>query len=97
MISMKFPKTIRTYCNHCRRHTEHTVKQVRKRGRSSAHPASASVKRFARKTKGYRGFPRPQPSGDGKPTKKVDLRLVCKVCGKMHTKKGFRVKKFELV
>jgi large subunit ribosomal protein L44e len=47
--------------------------------------------------KGYHGFPRPQPSGDGKPTKKVDLRLVCKVCGKMHTKVGFRAKKFELV
>ncbi len=94
---MKHPKTIRTYCKHCKKHQEHTVKQVKKRGRSSAHPMSASVKRFDRKMKGYHGFPRPQPSGDGKPTKKVDIRMVCKVCGKMHTKVGFRAKKFELV
>jgi large subunit ribosomal protein L44e len=94
---MKYPKKVNVLCPTCRRHTEHTVKLVKKRGRSTAHPASQSVKRFERKVKGYRGFPRPQPSGDGKPTKKVDLRLICKVCGKMHTKVGFRVKKFELV
>ncbi len=93
---MKYPKTVRAFCPKCRKHQEHAVKQVRKRGRSTAHPASASVKRFERKMKGYRGFPRPQPSGDGKPTKKVDLRFVCKGCGKMHTKAGFRTKKFEL-
>lgn len=94
---MKYPKSVRTYCNHCRKHTEHTVKQIKKRARSSTHPASQSAKRFERKIRGYRGFPRPQPSGEGKPTKKVDLRLQCKVCGKMHTKVGFRIKKFELV
>ncbi len=94
---MKYPKTVKTYCNHCRKHTEHTVKQIKKRARSSTHPASQSVKRFERKMKGYHGFPRPNPSGEGKPTKKVDLRLQCKVCGKMHTKVGFRAKKFELV
>ena len=94
---MKYPKIVMALCPTCRKHTEHTVKQIKKRGRSTAHPASKSVKRFERKMKGYHGFPRPQPSGDGKPTKKVDLRLLCKVCGKMHTKSGFRIKKFELV
>lgn len=94
---MKMPKTIKTYCPKCKKHQEHTVKQVKKRARSSAHPMSQSVNRFERKTKGYRGFPRPKPKGEGKPTKKLDLRMVCKVCKKMHTKKGFRIKKFELV
>ena len=94
---MKHPKSVMRFCPKCKRNTEHTVKLQKKRARSSAHPMSASVKRFARKMKGYHGFPRPQPSGDGKPSKKVDLRMICKVCGKMQTKKGFRAKKFELV
>lgn len=94
---MKYPKTVNALCPTCRKHTQHTIKLVKKKGRSTAHPASQSAKRFERKIRGYRGFPRPQPSGEGKPTKKVDLRLQCKVCGKMHTKVGFRIKKFELV
>jgi large subunit ribosomal protein L44e len=32
-----------------------------------------------------------------KPTQKVDLRLKCEDCGKSHTKKGFRAKKFEMI
>ena len=94
---MKWPKATNTYCPKCKKHTEHTIKQVKKRARSSAHPMSQSVKRFERKTKGYRGFPRPKPKGEGKPTKKLDIRMLCKECKKMHTKKGFRAKKFELV
>ncbi len=94
---MKFPKTIKTYCATCKKHQEHTVKLASKKGRSKAHPMSQSVKRFQRKMKGYRGFPRPKPKGEGKPTKKVDLRLQCRECKKTHTKRGFRIKKFELV
>lgn len=94
---MKFPKTVRTYCSHCRKHTEHAVKQVKRKARGKGHPMSQSQKRFKRKMKGYRGFPRPNPKGEGKPTKKVDLRLECRGCKKIHTKTGFRIKKFELV
>ena len=93
---MKAPKLVRTYCPYCKKHQEHTVKVVRKRARSSAHPNSASVRRFARKEKGYGGFPKPIPKGEGKPTKKLDIKLLCKVCNKQHTKRGFRAKKFEL-
>jgi len=93
---MRWPKVIKTMCPKCKKHTEHTVKQVKKKARSKAHPMSQSVKRFERKVKGYRGFPRPKPKGEGKPTKKLDLRLICKTCNKQHTKKGFRIKKFEL-
>ncbi len=94
---MKFPKVIKTYCPTCHRHQEHTIKLASKKGRSKAHPMSQSVKGFQRKVKGYGGFPRPKPKGEGKPTKKVDIRLQCKECKKIHTKKGFRAKKFELV
>ncbi len=94
---MKFPKTMRTYCPKCRKHTEHAVKHVKKKARGKAHPLSQSAKRFKRKLKGYGSFPRPNPKGEGKPTKKVDLRFECKECKKKHTKKGFRIKKFELV
>ncbi len=94
---MKFPKVIKTYCPSCKAHKEHTIKLASKKGRSKAHPMSQSVKGFKRKLSGYGSFPRPNPKGEGKPTKKVDLRLQCKECKKIHTKKGFRAKKFELV
>jgi len=94
---MKFPKNINTYCPYCRKHTAHTVKLQKKKPRGSAHPQSKSQLRFLRKLKGYGSFPRPNPKGEGKATKKVDLRLTCSECKKMHTKKGFRIKKFELV
>ncbi len=94
---MKYPKIVNTMCKKCGKHTEHKVLQVKKRARSSRHPESQSQRRFERKTSGYGGFPRPQPSGDGKPTKKVDLRFKCNVCNKQQTRHGFRVKKFEFV
>lgn len=94
---MKFPKTIRTYCPKCKKHAGHTVKQSKRKGRSQAHPNSQSQRRFKRKMEGYGSFPRPNPKGKGKPSKKVDLRLTCKECGKAHTKKGFKAGKFELV
>jgi len=94
---MKHPKTMRMLCPKCKSHQEHTVKLASKKGRSKAHPLSQSVKRFKRKMEGYGSFPRPNPKGEGKPTKKVDLRFQCKECKKIHTKKGFRAKKFELV
>lgn len=91
------PKTQRTHCPSCNKHTEHRVEKASRKGRGKAHPESQSQRRFRRKLKGYGSFPRPKPSGRGKPTKKVDLRFKCKECGKMHTKgKGFRVKRFEL-
>ena len=94
---MKYPKTVRTLCPFCKKHTEHSIKQSKRKGRSKAHPLSQSQRRFKRKLKGYGSFPRPNPKGEGKPTKKVDLRLTCSECKKAHTKKGFRVRRFELI
>lgn len=95
---MKYPKEVKILCKKCGKHTSHKVKQEKKRVRSSAHPKSQSQRRFKRKLKGYGSFPRPNPKGDGKPAKKVDLRFKCSECNKSSIKgKGFRAKKFELV
>lgn len=92
---MKMPKTIRTYCPFCRRHTQHTVSIVKRR---KARALSWGQRQFERTLKGYGGFPRPKAEDRGKPTKKYDLRFKCNECGKMHTRgKGIRVKVLELV
>lgn len=93
---MKAPKIVRAYCPKCRKHTEHIVKIVKKRARSSRHPESQSQRRFKRKIAGYGGFPRPNPKGEGKPTKKLNLSYQCNICKKQHMRKGFRAKKYEL-
>ena len=94
---MKHPKIVRTYCPTCKKHTEHTIKVVTSRGRSKAHPMAQVKRRQIERKKGYGGHGKfSKPAVSKKPTPKVDLRIICKVCKKMHTRKGFRVKKFEL-
>lgn len=91
---MKYPKTITTFCPVCRKHTEHEVELAKKKPRRSL---AQGQRRFLRKMKGYGSFPKENPKGREKPTKRVDLRLKCKVCGKKHMHTGWRAKKFELV
>lgn len=91
---MKMPKTVRIYCPYCKKHTEHEIYISKKRPRRKL---AQGQRRFLRKMKGYGSFPKENPKGREKPTKKVDLRFKCKVCGKSHTHgKGFRVKKFKI-
>lgn len=95
---MRFPKKIRTYCPHCKKHASHGVKQAKKKTRGSAKPMSASSRQKVRLKRGYGGHGKfSKPAVSKKPTQKLDLRLKCDVCGKSHMKKGFRIKKFELV
>ncbi|RLJ09814.1 MAG: 50S ribosomal protein L44e [Candidatus Aenigmatarchaeota archaeon] len=95
---MEFPKKIKTLCPKCRRHTTHTVKLAKRKPRGSAHPNAKSMRQKERKKRGYGGHGKfSKPATGKKPTQKVDLRLKCEECGKTHTRKGFRVKKFELV
>jgi large subunit ribosomal protein L44e len=91
---MKFPKEIRIYCPKCKKHTLHTVELAKKKiRRTMAH----GQRIFLRKLKGYTSFPREKPDYE-KPTKRVDLRFKCTVCGRKHMHgRGWRVKKFELV
>ena len=95
---MKYPKKIKALCPKCRRHTEHNVKLAKKRVRGTAHPNAQANKRKDRHKRGYGGHGKySKPAVGKKPTQKVDLRLKCEECGKSHTKKGFRAKKFEMI
>ena len=92
---MEMPKTQKKYCPHCRKHTVHTVRRIGV-GKVKRRMAQGQ-RRFKRKMKGFGSFPRPNPNGRAKPTRKLDLRYKCKECGKEHTiGKGFRAKKFEI-
>jgi len=91
---MIIPKKLRTYCPSCRKHTEHSVSQLKKR---SARPLSWGQRQFGRVTSGYGSQPRSEQKKFAKTAKKVVLMLKCKVCGKSHPHRGFRAKsvKFE--
>ncbi len=106
---MKLPKTKKRYCPKCKKHTEHTVAQAKKKTPGSVHTLSHGSKR--RQKLRHRGvgigtgnkgrYSRKAISKfkmtGAKPTKKSDLRYKCKECGKMHMqKKGFRSKKLEI-
>ena len=93
VIIMLFPKKIRKYCIYCRKHTEHIAEEAKRKPRRQD---TKSQRRFLRKMKGYGSFPRENPKGREKPTRKIDLRYKCVSCGKKHSVgKGFRVKKLE--
>ena len=94
---MKFPKLVNTYCTYCKKHTEHTVKPVKQKGRGKARPNGLANRQKDRHKRGYGGHGKySKPAVSKKPTQKVDLRLQCKICKKMINKVGFRTKKFEL-
>ena len=102
---MKLPKTKRTYCPTCRKHTEHKIFQVKK-GQPS--PLSYGSKIRARKRGKARGFgnlgrySKPAVTKfkmtGKKQTKKSDLKFLCNECKKFHLQaKGFRAKRIEIV
>src|SRR3989344_2364994 len=94
MIIMKMPKQQRKYCPHCKKHTLHTVEEAKRRGRRTL---AKSQRRFLRKMKGYGSFPKENPKGREKPTRKLDLRYVCSGCKKKHSiGEGVRGKKMEM-
>jgi len=91
---MNIPKTQTRYCPFCRKHTGHTVRKIGV-GKIKRRLAEGQ-RRFKKKMKGFGSFPKSNPKGRAKPTRKLDLRYKCKECGKEHTiGKGFRIKKFE--
>jgi large subunit ribosomal protein L44e len=91
---MIIPKTQTRFCRFCRKHTKHTVEEAKRKPRRQN---TKSQRRFLRKLSGYGSFPKENPKGREKPTRKLDLRYKCSVCNKKHTVgEGFRVKKFEL-
>lgn len=92
---MNMPKTQKKYCPICKKHTEHEVKRVSVSKKKSG--MAQGQRRFKRKMRGFGSFPKTNPKGREKPTRKLDLTYKCKVCKKSHNVgKGFRVKKFEI-
>lgn len=90
---MKIPKSQKRYCPKCRKHTEHTVEEAKRKPRRQD---TKSQRRFLRKMKGYGSFPKENPKGREKPTRKVDFRYKCSACGKKHSiGEGYRIKKME--
>lgn len=89
MGKMKIPKQIRTYCPSCRKHTLHTLHQLRKR---APRPLSWGQRQFARVMAGYGSQPRAEQRKFAKTAKKVTLVLKCTACGKEHPHRGFRAK-----
>ena len=61
------------YCTYCKKYTEHSVEEAKRRPRRKE---SKSQRRFLRKLKGYGSFPKENPKGREKPTRKLDLRYV---------------------
>ena len=90
---VKMPRKVMRYSPFAGKHTEHTVERVKKKRASEL---KWGQRRFRKVTSGYRGFPRPTPSGE-KPTKRVNLVFRCTETGKAHSPKGKRARKFELV
>jgi large subunit ribosomal protein L44e len=91
---MKYPKKLRIYCPKCNKHTEHSVEQSKHHTRRKV---AKGQRRFLRKMKGYHSFPKENPKGREKPTRRTDLRFKCAVCGQKHIHgSGFRSKKFEI-
>lgn len=86
---MIVPKKLRTYCPSCRKHTKHSVSQLKKR---SARPLSWGQRQFGRVAAGYGSQPRSEQKKFSKTAKKVVLMLKCSVCGKSHPHRGFRAK-----
>jgi large subunit ribosomal protein L44e len=102
---MKLPKTRRTYCPKCKKHTEHKIAEAKKRTMGTAHPMSYGTKKRA-KRRGRMGsgnmgrYSKPAASKfkmtGKKQTKKIDLRYTCTVCKKAHTVgKAWRAKRVE--
>ena len=102
---MKIPKTMKRYCPYCKKHTEQTVTQAKKKTPGSVHPLGKGSKKrrgFGKGvgnlgTKGSKPALTKWKMTGAKTTKKTDLRLKCKVCGKSHIAlKSSRAKKVEI-
>jgi len=91
---MKAPKTIKTFCPKCKKHTEQTV-SLYKAGRTS--DLRQSNRKHEEKKKGYGGQKYPFQRNKAKTTRKLSLKLQCKECGYTSQRDGIRLKKLEVM
>jgi len=100
---MKLPKSVKRFCFHCKKHTEHKVMQNKKKAASSLSYGSKVRARLRGKARGFGNkgrYSKPAVTAfkmtGKKLTKKTDLRYECKECKKVSMqRKGIRAKKVE--
>ena len=103
---MKLPKLVKRYCPHCKKHTEHSVRNQSFKGLNKKHTQSRGSQTRVKKRGLRRGFGNLGKFSRGalgswkrygkKSSKKTDLRYTCKECNKTHVQKqGFRAKRIE--
>ncbi|MBU0615248.1 MAG: 50S ribosomal protein L44e [Nanoarchaeota archaeon] len=100
---MKLPKLTKRYCPYCKKHTEHSIAQNKKRNPRSMTYGSkhrAKLRGSARGMGNLGRYSKPAISKfkmtGKKGSKKTDLRYTCKECKKAHMQKtGQRAKKVE--
>lgn len=103
---MKLPKTTKRYCPFCKKHTEQKIALAKKKTPSSVHPMGYGSKKRMKLRGEARGHGNVGKLSKGalsswkrygkKSSKKTDLRLTCKECGKTHVqRKSFRAKRIE--
>jgi len=93
VTAMKAPKEITTYCPKCKTHQAHTV-SLYKAGKRRA--LAVGERRHEREKHGYGGQKYPLQKKFAKTTKKLSLKLKCKVCGYQRQKDGIRLRKLTI-
>ncbi|MEA3378111.1 MAG: 50S ribosomal protein L44e [Nanoarchaeota archaeon] len=103
---MKVPKKLKKYCPKCKAHKEMTISIVKQQGKNKVHPLSRGSKKRIRLRGGFRGVGNKGSFSRGainkwkrygaKKSKKVNLKLKCKDCGKSILLIGNRAKKVEV-
>lgn len=103
---MKVPKLMKKYCSKCKKSTLMNISQAKQRGKNKTHPLS----RGSRKRMRLRGLDRGAGNQGAisrgaisswkrygaKKSKKINLKLTCKVCNKSMSWIGNRAKKTEV-
>lgn len=102
---MKIQKTVKRFCRHCKKHTEHKVAANKKKAASSLKYGSkvrARLRGLARGVGNLGRYSKPAVTkfkrSGAKSSKKTDLRYTCAVCKKTSMQaQGIRTKKVEFV
>lgn len=92
---MKFPKQIKTYCQKCKKHTLHRLKQVKVKARPKT--KKGALRRGTRHIfqifKGYGGMARPKVGEKYKTSSHPVILFTCTKCNRSVPKKYGRLKK----
>jgi len=103
---MKLPKVMRKFCPNCKQYQEMAVALTKVQGKNKVHPLSRGSRARMRRRGQDRGCGNHGSTSRGamsswkmygvKTSKKANLTLKCKVCGKSQVFIGARAKRIEL-